>query len=151
MSSIEGSDFDIYELPTESNANFSMRQSLFSKKTIKRKRKRCQLCKIDNGFEIIYYALLVVVVIGLSVGIVLTVSSNDESDSGDDENSNGTNSLTAVPASAQFWCGPNFESAALCMMPCPDGDDSYCAEGESCYGGISTCIDLEGLLPTEEN
>ena len=59
---------------------------------------------------------------------------------------NSSKVLTVAPASAQFWCGPDFKSAALCQMPCPGGDDSLCQEGELCYGGISTCIDLESLL-----
>ena len=144
MSSEEES-FDFYELPTESNVD------LLSRATIKRKRKRCEQCKLDNAFEGLYYTLLILVIVGLSVGIVLTVSTNSDENSDDDENGNSANSLTAAPASAEFWCGGSFESAALCMMPCPDGEDEYCAEGESCYGGISSCIDLVGLMPAEEN
>lgn len=63
----------------------------------------------------------------------------------DDINSEALSSpldyLSSYSSTTQYWCGSTAENAALCQMPCPNGDISYCSENELCYGGIHGCDD----------
>ena len=49
-----------------------------------------------------------------------------------------TNSPSAPPGTAQFYCGTTFIAALDCHRSCPTGDSAVCQSGESCFAGV-TC------------